>query len=105
MAANVDIVCVVTDADTDFNLRRMERYFTLIGRSQAKAIVMVNKADLFPDEQNQEAAEAIRAIATRHRPRHQCRRWPERRGNRRASHPWGFHHLRGLQRCRKIIPH
>ena len=63
MAANVGIVCVVTDADTDFNLRRMERYFTLIGRSRAKAIVMVNKSDLFPDEQNEEAAAAIREIA------------------------------------------
>lgn len=63
LAANVDIVCVVTDAGTDFNLRRMERYFTLIGRSGAKALVLVNKADLFPTEQNEEAAAAIREIA------------------------------------------
>lgn len=63
LAANVDIVCVVTDAGTDFNLRRMERFFTLIGRSGAKALVLVNKADLFPTEQNEEAAAAIREIA------------------------------------------
>lgn len=63
IAANVDIVCVVTDAGTDFNLRRMERYFTLIGRSRAKPLVLVNKSDLYPDEQNEEAAAAIRAIA------------------------------------------
>ncbi|MEM7603018.1 MAG: ribosome small subunit-dependent GTPase A, partial [Verrucomicrobiota bacterium] len=34
IAANVDIVCVVTDAGTDFNPRRMERFFTLIGKSR-----------------------------------------------------------------------
>ncbi|MBP83165.1 MAG: ribosome small subunit-dependent GTPase A [Verrucomicrobiales bacterium] len=63
IASNVDIVCVVTDADTDFNIRRMERYFTLIGRSRAQAVVMVNKSDLFPSEQNEKAATAIREIA------------------------------------------
>lgn len=62
IAANVDIVCIVTDAGTDFNLRRMERFFTLIGRSRARAVVLVNKSDLFPKEQNEAAAEAIREI-------------------------------------------
>jgi ribosome biogenesis GTPase len=64
LAANVDIVCVVTDAGTDFNLRRLERYFTLIGRSRAKAVVLVNKADLHSSEQNETAAAAIREIAS-----------------------------------------
>ncbi len=62
IAANVSLVCVVTDAGTDLNLRRMERFFTLIGRSGARPIVLVNKSDLFPQEQNREAAEAIRAL-------------------------------------------
>ena len=61
IAANIQVVVVVTDAGPDFNLRRMERYFAIIGRSRAKAVVLVNKADLFPDEQNQAAAETIRA--------------------------------------------
>ena len=62
MAANVQVVVVVTDAGPDFNLRRMERYFAIIGRSRAKAAVLVNKADLFSAEQNQAAVEAIRAL-------------------------------------------
>ncbi len=62
IAANIDVVVVVTDAGPDFNLRRMERYFAIIGRSRAKAVVLVNKADLFPADQNQAAAEAIRAL-------------------------------------------
>ena len=60
IASNVQIVVVVTDAGPDFNLRRMERYFAIIGRSRAKAVVLINKADLFSEEENQAAAEAIR---------------------------------------------
>lgn len=62
IAANVSVVVVVTDAGTDLNLRRMERYFAIIGKSGAKPVVLVNKADLFPDSQNQEAAASIRAL-------------------------------------------
>lgn len=63
IAANVNIVVVVTDADTDFNLRRMERYFTIIARSGARAVVLVNKSDLFPTKQNEEAAGAIQQLS------------------------------------------
>jgi ribosome biogenesis GTPase len=62
IAANVSLVCVVTDAGTDLNLRRMERFFALIGRSGAKPVVLVNKSDLFPADHNREAADSIRAI-------------------------------------------
>lgn len=62
IGANVDVVAVVTDAGPDFNLRRMERYFSLLGRSGAKAVVLVNKADLFPVEQNERAAAEIREL-------------------------------------------
>lgn len=62
IAANVTIVVVVTDAGPDFSLRRMERYFAIIGKSRAKAVVLVNKADLFSDEQNRKAAAAIAAL-------------------------------------------
>ncbi len=62
IGANIDLVAVVTDSGPDFNLRRMERYFSLIGLSGAKAVVLVNKADLFPAEQNQRAADDISAL-------------------------------------------
>jgi ribosome biogenesis GTPase len=62
IAANIDVAIVVTDAGPDFNLRRMERYFAIIGRSGARPIVLVNKADLFSDEQNQAALDAIRGL-------------------------------------------
>ena len=53
IAANVDVVIVVTDAGPDFSLRRMERYFTLIIRSGARPVVVLNKADLFTEKENQ----------------------------------------------------
>jgi ribosome biogenesis GTPase len=62
IAANVGVVVVVTDAGPDFSQRRMERYFAIIGKSHAKAVVLVNKADLFSDAKNREAADAIRAL-------------------------------------------
>ncbi len=63
IAANADVVIVVTDAATDFNLRRMERYIALAARSGSKLVVLVNKSDLFPTEQNEAAASAIRELS------------------------------------------
>lgn len=63
IGTNIDIVTVVTDAGPDFNIRRMERYFTLIQRSGAKAVVLLNKSDLFKKDELDEAAHAIQALA------------------------------------------
>jgi len=63
IAANISIVTIVTDAGPDFNLRRMERYFTLIDRSGAKAIVLINKSDLFSAEVNAAALVALSELA------------------------------------------
>lgn len=62
IAANVNAVMVVTEAGPDHSLRRLERYFALIARSGAKAVVVVNKADLFSDAQNREVAQSIQAL-------------------------------------------
>jgi ribosome biogenesis GTPase len=63
MAANVDVVVVVTDAGADFNLRRMERYFTIVQKSGAKPVVLVNKSDLFEAEVNEKARAEIQELA------------------------------------------
>jgi len=46
IAANVDLVLIVCGLDRDYNLRRIERYLTLVGGSGAEAVVVLNKADL-----------------------------------------------------------
>ncbi len=63
IGANIDVVTVVTDAGSDYNLRRMERYFTLISRSGAKPVVLLNKSDLFTKEESEKAAAEIRALS------------------------------------------
>ncbi len=62
LAANVDFVVIVTDAVIDFNPRRLERYFAVIGRSGAKPVVLINKADLYSDEENEAAVATIREL-------------------------------------------
>jgi ribosome biogenesis GTPase len=62
IAANVDLVLIVSGLDRDFNLRRIERYLTLVGGSGAEALVVLNKADLCADPQDCQAqVEAIAA--------------------------------------------
>lgn len=50
IAANVDAVVVVTDAISDWNPKRLERYLTLIRKCSAEAVVLLNKADLTEPE-------------------------------------------------------
>lgn len=49
VAANIDVVFIVTAFDHDFNLRRLERYLTLAWESNARPVVLINKADLCED--------------------------------------------------------
>ncbi|SEA79801.1 ribosome biogenesis GTPase [Desulfuromusa kysingii] len=46
IAANVDLVFIVSGLDRDFNIRRIERYLTLVSSSGADAVVLLNKTDL-----------------------------------------------------------
>jgi ribosome biogenesis GTPase len=49
IAANVDLVFIVTGLDRDFNLRRIERYLTLVHNSGATPVLILNKLDLCDD--------------------------------------------------------
>ncbi|MBI3684564.1 MAG: ribosome small subunit-dependent GTPase A [Acidobacteria bacterium] len=49
LAANVDVVFIVTALDHDFNLRRLERYLVAVEGGGAAAVIVLNKADL-PDD-------------------------------------------------------
>jgi ribosome biogenesis GTPase len=63
IGTNIDIVTVVTDAGPDYNIRRMERYLTLIHKSGAKPVVLLNKSDLFTKEELAKAAAEITALS------------------------------------------
>lgn len=49
IAANVDTAFIVCGLDGDFNVRRMERYLTLVQESGAGPVLVLNKADLCVD--------------------------------------------------------
>ncbi|MBI5332368.1 MAG: ribosome small subunit-dependent GTPase A [Candidatus Aenigmarchaeota archaeon] len=49
IAANVDIVWIVSAMDNDFNIQRIERYITLVSESGAKPVIILNKSDLCKD--------------------------------------------------------
>lgn len=46
VAANVDTVFVVVGLDGDWNLRRLERFLSMVWESGAQPVVLLNKADL-----------------------------------------------------------
>lgn len=46
IAANVDLVFVVTGLDADFDVRRIERYVSRVWASGAQPLVLLNKADI-----------------------------------------------------------
>jgi ribosome biogenesis GTPase len=46
VAANVDVVFIVSSLNSEFNLRRLERYVTLAWESGAQPVIVLNKSDL-----------------------------------------------------------
>jgi len=49
LAANIDVVFVVTSMNADFNVRRLERYLAVAWESGATPVVVLSKADLADD--------------------------------------------------------
>jgi ribosome biogenesis GTPase / thiamine phosphate phosphatase len=49
IAVNLDTVFVVSSLNREFNLRRIERYLTMVWESGARPVILLNKADLCYD--------------------------------------------------------
>jgi len=49
LGANIDTIFIVTGLDRDYNIRRIERYLTLVYNSGAIPVIILNKSDLCPD--------------------------------------------------------
>jgi ribosome biogenesis GTPase len=49
LAANVDVVLIVSSLNEDLSLRRLERYLTLAWESGARPVLVLTKADLVDD--------------------------------------------------------
>jgi len=48
LAANIDVLFIVSGLDRDYNPRRIERFLVMANESGARPIVLLNKADLAP---------------------------------------------------------
>ncbi len=59
IAANVDMIFLVTALAEDLSPRRLERYLAMVWESGATPVIVLNKADLADDPESE--AEAIRA--------------------------------------------
>ncbi|HEY8021344.1 MAG TPA: GTPase RsgA, partial [Thermoanaerobaculia bacterium] len=59
LAANLDLVFVVTSLNQELNLRRVERYLALAWESGAQPVVLLSKADLAADPAALAALQAV----------------------------------------------
>ena len=62
IGTNVDMVVVITDAESDYNIRRIERYLTLIRKCGAAPVVLVNKCDSAPPEKMKTVCDEISSL-------------------------------------------
>ncbi len=49
LAANIDSVFLISGLDGDHNVRRLERYLTVVGESGARPVIVLNKLDACAD--------------------------------------------------------
>ena len=49
LAANIDLVFVISGLDQNFNVNRIERFLMMAWSSGLPAVLLLNKADLFPN--------------------------------------------------------
>jgi ribosome biogenesis GTPase / thiamine phosphate phosphatase len=68
VAANIDVVFLISGLDQDFNPRRIERYLLTAWDSGASPVIVLNKADLVDDlapflEQVQPVAQGVPVVA------------------------------------------
>ncbi|KPA18467.1 ribosome small subunit-dependent GTPase A [Candidatus Magnetomorum sp. HK-1] len=51
IAANIDVALIVQSLDTNFNIRRLERYLVMVKDSNIEPIVLLSKSDLLDKEE------------------------------------------------------
>ncbi len=63
LCANVDTAFVVTSLNQDFNLRRLERYLSMVWNGGVQPVILLTKADLCTAEEIEERIDAISSVA------------------------------------------
>jgi len=65
VAANVDVVFIVSSLNSEFNLRRLERYVALAWESGAQPVIVLNKSDLSENSEEHRREAQAAAIGVR----------------------------------------
>ncbi len=61
IATNIDCAFLVQAVDRDFNINRLERYLILCNSSKVRPVIVLSKADLVDEHQQQEIVERLTA--------------------------------------------
>ena len=62
IAANIDTAIIMQSLDSNFNLRRLERYLVMINEGRITPVVFLSKSDLISEEEIEKKTKAIRKI-------------------------------------------
>ena len=62
IAANIDTGLIVQSLDSNYNLRRLERYLVMINESDIQPIVLLSKSDLLPVNEIEKKVTEIHAL-------------------------------------------
>ena len=87
LAANVDVVFIVTSLNEELNLRRLERYLILARESGARPVILLTKSDLADDAGGDGRARSSRSRSTFPSTRSRAGRAPGSTPSARISRP------------------
>ena len=62
IAANIDTAIIMQSLDSNFNLRRLERYLVMINESNITPVIFLSKSDLISADEIEKKVDAIRNI-------------------------------------------
>jgi ribosome biogenesis GTPase / thiamine phosphate phosphatase len=62
IAANIDFALITQALDSDFNLRRLERYLVMINDAHISPVVLLSKADLLASGEIEEKVNAVKKL-------------------------------------------
>jgi ribosome biogenesis GTPase len=62
IASNIDIAFIMQSVEFDFNLRRLERYLTMVNESNIQPVILLSKRDLISPEDLEKEINAIKSM-------------------------------------------
>jgi ribosome biogenesis GTPase len=62
IASNIDVAFIMQSVEFDFNLRRLERYLTMVNESNIQPVILLSKRDLISPEDLEEEINAIKSM-------------------------------------------